>query len=272
MNMKIYIEQVLITNFIIDFCILVMVSKLVLSKPNYKQIILSSLFGSFACLIQPYLPNWILNNLLKILTSIIMLQILHIHKKQLVTSSLLMLVLSYIVGGAILSNFGIQTNGGYALSNINLIYTFAIAIIFTFITCKLISWLKNKVTTNSNIYDITLINNDIKITIKSFIDSGNALSDNNQPVSLINFDTFTKLTNITLNQYLTNEFNTLDNPHFINANTIAGNRKILVFTINELHLSKSKTKIYKNVKLGVALHFDNTKEYKAILNCSFCFN
>lgn len=202
-----------------------------------------------------------------------MLQILHIHdKKQLILSSLLMLVLSYIIGGAVLSNFGTQSANGYAISSISLIPVFAITIILTFMTCKLISWVKTRITTNSNIYDITLINQNKSITIKSFIDSGNRLLDNNEPVSLINFDTFSRLTNITLNQYLTNQFQTLNNAHFIEANTIAGKRKILVFSINELHLNKSTTKIYKNVKLGVAMHFDNTKEYKAILNSSFCFN
>ncbi|MBQ8522874.1 MAG: sigma-E processing peptidase SpoIIGA [Clostridia bacterium] len=271
--MNVYVEQVLLTNFVIDFCILLIISKCVLSKPNYKHIILSSLFGSFATLIMPYCANIILTNTLKILTAIIMLQILHISKKQLLLSCMLMLVVSYIIGGAILSNFGTQTANGYGLNKINLIYVFATTLIFTFVTCKLIVWIKSKITSNSNIYDITLINDDKKITTKSFIDSGNSLLDNNQPVSLINFDTFTRLTNITLNQYLTKNFTSLNNPHFINASTIAGKRKILVFTINELHLNKcSNIKIYKNVKLGVALNFDNSKEYKAILNSSFCFN
>ncbi|MBQ7797836.1 MAG: sigma-E processing peptidase SpoIIGA, partial [Clostridia bacterium] len=182
--MKIYVEQVLLTNFIIDFCILVVISKVVCSKPSYKRIILSALFGSIATLILPYCTNLILTNALKILTAIIMLQILHIHKKQLVTSSLLMLVLSYIIGGAILSNFGSSTANGYGISKINLMYVLIIAIAFTFITCKLISWLKSKIATNSNIFDITLIYNNNQITIKSFIDSGNGLYDNGSPVSL----------------------------------------------------------------------------------------
>lgn len=267
--MIIYIEQVLITNFIIDYCILTIISKFIYSKPNHKRIMLSALFGSLASLVMPYCQNFMFHNALKILTSIIMLQIINLHKKQLVSGTLLMLVVSYIMGGAILSNFGVQTNGGYMLNQVNLIYVFIISIIFTFIVSKLIPWLKSKITTNSNIHDTTLINNQVSINIKSFIDSGNALYDNNEPVSLINFDTFTQLTNITLNQYLSNDFHSLNNPHFINASTIAGKRKILVFTINELHINN---KVYTNVRLGVALNFDNTKEYKAILNSSFCFN
>ena len=201
-----------------------------------------------------------------------MLQLLHIKtKKQLFLSSLLMLVLSYIIGGAVLSNFGSQAANGYAINNLSLVPVFAITIIFTFISAKLINWLKSKIIANSNIRDITLINNNIKINIKSFIDSGNGLCDNGVPVSLINFDTFNKLTNITLNQYINNQFAELNNPHFIEANTIAGKRKILVFTINELHLKAATIKQFKNVTLGVALHFDNCKEYKAILNSCFCY-
>jgi len=267
--MTIYIEQVIITNFIVDFCIVTIISKIIYSKPNYRLVVLSALFGSIASLIVPYCSNWILLNALKILTAIIMLQIIHLSNKQLLFGTLLMLMSSYIIGGALLSNFGASVNGGYVLSDINLIYIFIIAITSTFIISKLINYIKRKVTNNANICDITLIYNSNSIKIKSFIDSGNSLYDNDSPVSLINFDTFSTLTQTTLNQYLTNDFSTLNNPHFITASTIAGKRKILVFTIDELHI---KHKIYKNISLGVALNFDNNKEYKAILNSCFCFN
>lgn len=270
--MKIYLEQLLLTNFIIDFCILIIISKIIFSSSCIKAILLSALFGSLATIIYPYCPNAYFTNALKILTAIVMLQILGIKtKKQLTLSCALMLVISYIIGGAILSNFGANTVGGYAIKNVSLIPVFAITIVCTFVSCKLITYIKTKITANSNIYNITLVYNQKHITIKSFIDSGNTLNDNNNPVSLINFETFTKLTSITLQQYLTNDFQ-LNNSHFISANTIAGKRKILVFSIDELHLTKQHTKIYKNISIGVAMHFDNTKEYKAILNSCFCFN
>ena len=266
--MTIYIEQVMLTNFIIDFCILTIISKFIYYKPNFKRITLSAIFGSIVSLMVPYCSNWLLHNALKLSTSIIMLQIIALHKKQLISGTLLMLTVSYVMGGAILSNFGTSTNGGYVLSKINLIYVFGICISFTFIISKLLPWLKSKVCANSHIYEIQLVNNNVSINIKSFIDSGNGLQDENQPVSLINFETFTRLTNISISQYLSNQFTSLKNPHFINASTIAGNKKILVFTINELHI---KNKIHKDIKIGVAMHFDNSKEYKAILNSSFYF-
>jgi hypothetical protein len=145
---------------------------------------------------------------------------------------------------------------------------FLCTFIFTFISYKLIKWTKHKVIANSHIHNLLLIYNNNKVTITGFIDSGNALQDNNRPVSIINLDTFSKLTNISLEQYLTNDFKTLTHPHFINANTIAGSKKILVFTINELRID---SKTYQNILIGVSLNFDNTKEYKAILNSSFCF-
>ena len=270
--MKVYIEQILLTNFIIDFCILAVVSKLILCQSNYRHIFLSALFGSFASLLLPYCFNLILVNTLKILTSIIMLQLLHINKQQLLLASFTMLVLSYIIGGAILSNLATPTANGYAITGINLIYVFIVTFIFTFVACKLIVWLKSQITNNTNIYDITLICNNNRITIKGFIDSGNGLFDHGQPVNIINFDTFQKLTNLTLNQYLTKNFDNLVNPHFIEANTVAGKRKILIFSIEQLHIGKSNPKTYHNVSIGVSLNFDNTKEYKAILNSSFCFN
>lgn len=267
--MKIYIEQVLITNFIIDYCIMLIVSKLILPKSNYRHIVLSSMFGSVSSMVTPYCTNIIILNALKILSAIIMLQLLHIQKKQMFKSILLMLALSYIIGGAVLSNFGTGLDGGYIIKLNNLIPVFIITIISTLICCKLITWLKSKINTNSYIHNTTLINNNTKINIKGFLDSGNGLLDNNKPVNLINFDTFNKLTGITLNQYLNQQFSSLNNPHFISASTIAGKQKILVFTINELHFN---SKIFKDVQVGVSLHFDNSKEYKVILNSSFCLN
>lgn len=266
--MIIYIEQVLITNFIIDYCILVIISKLIYYKPNHIKICLSALFGSLSSFIIPYCQHVAILNLFKILTSIIMLQMINLHKKQLLLGSFSMFVISYIFGGALLSNLGTQINGGYALSNIKLIYVILTALTFTFITIKILHWCKSKVIHNYNLCEITLTLNNNSITIKSFVDSGNNLCDNNQPVSLINFDTFSKLTNLSLNQYLNNDFKTLINPHFISANTIVGSKKILVFTINQLCF---KNKIYDNMQIGVTLNFDNTKEYKAILNSYFCF-
>lgn len=270
--MKLYIEQVIATNLLIDFCILLILSKILFHKPSYKRITLSALFGSISCLVLPFCSTSLLANLLKILSSIIMLQILNVGKKQWALSIILMLIISYIFGGAILSNFGTNSANGYTIKLKNLLPVFITAFTFTIITSKLITFIKSKIITNSNIYPITIINGNTKIKIDSFIDSGNGLLDNNQPVSLINFDTFNKLTNITLNQYLHNQFESLLNPHFITANTVAGKRKILVFTVNELHLNSTHNKIYKNVKLGVALHFDNNKNYKAILNSYFCLN
>ena len=256
-------------NFIIDFCILIIVSKCVYSKPNFKLITHSAMFGSFASFITPFCTSTLTVNILKILTSIIMLQILHIHKRQLVLSVALMLVISYIFGGAVLSNCATVSSNGYMLAQNSVISVIIVSIIFTFTTYKLIAWIKSKIITNSNILDTTLVLNSKQLTIKSFIDSGNELYNNNQPVSLIDFNTFSTLTNISISQYLNGEFSSLINPKFIFANTIAGKKKILIFTIDKLIV---KNKIYKNVQLGVSFKFDKSKEYKAILNSYFCLN
>ena len=92
-----------------------------------------------------------------------MLQILNIKKKQLVPSVILMLVISYIFGGAILANFGTISLNGYAINLKNLIPVFIVVFTFTIVTCKLITFIKSKIITNSNIYPITLINGNTKI-------------------------------------------------------------------------------------------------------------
>lgn len=271
--MKIYIEQIIITNFIIDFCIMLMISKLLFSKTNYGRIFLSSFVGSLTALIIPICPNNLIINAIKILSAIVMLQIIKVRKKQLPLSVLLMLAISYIIGGCILSNFGVQTQNGYMIRNSSLLIIFTITLISTFITLKIIRWVKSKVISNSHIYSTILTYKNNSINIKSFIDSGNSLSDlDNTPISLINFNTLKNLTNISLDEYLNNDFSKLNNPHFITANTIAGTKKVLVFNIDKLTLIGKSTNTYYNVKIGVATHFDNSKEYNAILNSYFCFN
>lgn len=271
--MKIYIEQALLTNFIIDFCIMLTISNLLFSKTNYGRIFLSSFIGSLTALIIPICPNNLVINTIKILSAIVMLQIIKVRKKQLPLSVALMLAISYIIGGCILSNFGTQSQNGYMIKNSNLLIVFSVTIISTFITLKIIKWTKSKVISNSHIYSTVLTYKNNSINIKSFIDSGNSLSDlDNSPISLINFNTLTNLTNITLDEYLRNDFSKLNNPHFITANTIAGTKKILVFNIDKLTLISKSTNTYYNVKIGLATHFDNSKEYTAILNSYFCFN
>lgn len=271
--MTIYVEQAIFTNLIIDFCIILMISKLLQNKTNFCRVFLSSLLGSILALIYPLSPNALITNILKFLTSIVMLQIIQIKPKQLPISIILMLVHSYVIGGCVLSNFGIKTSSGYTLSPYNLLPVFTIAITSTFICLKLVKWIKSKIISSTQIYSTILTYNLNSVNIKSFIDSGNSLTDtDNSPVSLINFDTFCKLTFITLEEYLNNDFSKLNNPHFINANTITGCKKILVFNIDTLTLCEKKPVEYHNIKIGVATNFDNTKEYKAILNSYFCLN
>lgn len=271
--MKIYIEQLIFTNLIIDFCIILMISKLLQNKTGFFRVFLSSFLGSVITLIYPLCPNNLIVNILKISTALVMLQIIQIKPKQLPLSVLLMLALSYVIGGCVLSNFGTQSAGGYMLNPSSLLPVYAITILATFVCLRLIRWVKSKVISSAQVYSTTLTYRGNSVSIKSFIDSGNSLTDlDNSPVSLINFDTFSKLTTTTLEEYLNNDFSKLNSPHFITANTIAGRKKILVFNIDTLILNGKKPVEYHNIKIGVATNFDNSKEYKAILNSYFCFN
>ncbi len=201
-----------------------------------------------------------------------MLQILHIKTfKKLCLSLLLMLGLSYTIGGTIIANFATPTHSGYMINSYNIVLVILLSIISSFIIYQLIKWIKSKVLNNAHIHDVKLSHNGTTLSVKSLIDSGNCLNDNCNPVSLINFDTFTKLTNISISDYLNNKFDTLISPKFITANTISGKRKILVFTIDSLTIT-NLNKHFNHVRLGVMLNFDNSKEYKVILNNYFCYN
>lgn len=270
--MKVYIEQTILINFIIDFCILTIIAKLLFVNTSKKRLILSALFGSVIVLIYPYCINQFLVNSLKILSALLMLQIMHsMNYKQLSISLLLMLGLSYTIGGTIISNIATTTNSGYTIKPHNTISAIILTILSSVIIYNLIKYIKFKILSNSHIHEINLTHQQNSIIIKGLIDSGNSLNDNLTPVSLINFDTFTRLTNISINDYINRRFSSLINPKFITAKSIGGVRQILVFTIDKLTILNTN-KSFSNIRLGVMLNFDNSKEYKAILNNCFCLN
>lgn len=264
--MTIYIENFLIQNIIINFCLLRLV--MLTLKPQYTnlRLIISSIVGaSFSVLSAVVLTNNTIINILKILCSLSMLKIAFKQtSKETCISLILLFSFTYAFGGAIMSissstyttNFGIITS-----SNFNLEAICLIIIVLTFILEKITNNLKNRLKTNNYIYQITLQQNNNRLSINAFLDTGNLLNLDGKPVLILDIDSYLKLTKTTLLDFYLKPNKT------IQTHTVAGSENMKLFTIDCVKIkTKNKTVTIKNQLIAVNTHANFKTNYKALLS------
>ena len=264
--MEIYIEDFLILHACIYFCSLLLIKYCLRFKASNLKLLLSSVLSSIFSIIFTFSTiNTFLTIICKISIPLFALtfSFKRLNLKKLVQSSSLILVLSLVLTGAI--NNGKFLNGTIITSPIPLIFTLAIFIILSIIFKLSIDLaIKKKVLTN-NLITIELEYGEKKIKKLAFIDTGNNLQFNNNPVSIINFKLFNELTNINLSDYLSKNFS-LKNFNYINCSTVTGKKKMLMFSLDKMTIFKNgKIEMIEKPKLALSLNFNN-KNYDLILN------
>lgn len=146
--------------------------------------------------------------------------------------------------------------------------------LITFISLKKIfKVIYNKKHTSNFLYNILLSNTKNTYKTSAFLDSGNFLCDNEEnPVSLININVFKKLyPNINIASILLKhtEKLPLKNAKYIKVQGIGKSKEILVFEIEKMQISEDKnnTKTYENALLGLSLKdFKQNLDAECILN------
>ena len=119
--MVIYVDLIIIFNFLIDLLLLIGVSVILKRKPNIVRIIIASIFGSLSTILLFYINNNLLLLTYKFITSIIMVNIsfkyqnFNYFKDNLVY----LYILSIILGGTIylLNDTVTLSNKGYIFEN-----------------------------------------------------------------------------------------------------------------------------------------------------------
>ena len=265
--MTIYIESFLIQNILINFCLLRLV--LLICKPtsSFFRLCLASILGaSFSVISSTCLKNYMLINLLKLVAAISMITIAFKQtKKQFVFNFILLFALTNAFAGAIISfssNTYITHLGIITASKINLEIVTSSIIILTYIFELIAKHLKFKFKLNNFIYKTTLIKNGNKITINSFLDTGNLLNYNGNPVIIIDLNTFLKLNKINLIEFYLNK------TEEIKLNTVTGSRNLKLFKLDCIIIHHGKfNKKYDNQYIAVNTDncFKNTN-YKALLS------
>ena len=191
--MTIYIDIILIINFIIDLLLLLSVSFLLKRRASLTRIIISSSIGSLSTLLLFVIHNNFLLLIYKLLTSIIMIIITFIYNNfhYFKDNLIYLYIISIVLGGTIylINNQISSINNGLIFTSNNLkINLFLLIIITPIIIYKYLKTTKNYQITYSNYYDIDIYYNDLCIKGTAFLDTGNNLKDPyfKRPIILIN--------------------------------------------------------------------------------------
>ena len=180
-NMIIYIDLLIIINFLFDFLLLLTVNIALKRYSKIRKLILASLFGELT-LLSLFIPiSSIFLTILKIIMGIIMVLIAFGYKniKYTLYNALYLYMTSVILGG-----FVYFLNIEFKNMNYLIILFIAPLILYVFIkSIKVLKEIKNYY------YKVSILfENNFKIEITGFLDTGNKLVDpiTNKPIILIN--------------------------------------------------------------------------------------
>lgn len=280
--MIVYIEQVLIDNFIINFLILLCLGFVFRVKLKKVNLIISSLLGSVISLLMPIFSlNNIISFIIKILLSLSMISLIKRYKtlSEFLLYYLTFILLTFLFGGACLflllsfdKNFNVNNYNSYSLP------LGVIVLIIFFISLLIKNIFKNiykRKKLNSFIYKIKLFNNNKCDEILGYLDSGNFLNDNltKKPITIVDFNSLKNLlVDINITDILFNRTDKLNkyfkNVHLQTVSSINKGSKILIIEIEKLEIySENKMNIINNACIGLTIKsFINDLGYSALLN------
>ena len=193
--MNIYIEEIFILNFLLDFMILYGTKRILKRNNKLIRIIISSIIGSFTTFLLFISISDLLLLILKIIISIILILIAY-GFRNIFKNLIYFYLLSIIVGGS-----------AY-LFNINNVF-FLVISSFIVIIILIKEFLSYK-EIYSNKYLVTIIINKKKYLLEGFIDTGNRLVDpiSKKSIVLVNL-------NINSNNYIYVPYKSLNNTGII---------------------------------------------------------
>ncbi len=244
--MTIYVEQSFLQNFIIDYLLL----KLSLKIYNYKtkkiNIILAAILGSVISLIAPLIYS-VYSILLKIILSILMCIIISptFKIKQVISVFLSFLLSTFMFGGISLMAQNSISQFNNKQLNLPYFYVLVLSILAFYLIVLISKKIYKRKTATKFEYTVTLFSESASLKAQAFLDSGNLLTDNNEPVILIDSLTFLKLyPNESLSEVLLKKINNLSmkNTHILKIKNINNTySELVVFTLPKIQIDEKKT-------------------------------
>ncbi len=268
--MEIYIEIFLIQNILINFCLLKLIYLTTKSKTSFFKLLLASLIGaipSVFCVM--FLSNTTLLNLTKFLTAIAMIACaFQQNKKQFVFNFILLFLFTFAFNGIVMtlsSKIHITSFGAVVSNKLSLELICVLFIIFTYIFELVVKHLKLKIHTNNLIFNITLSHKGKTLKTQAYLDTGNFLNENGEPILVLDLNTYLRLSNINLISFLTSQ------PPTIQTSTVNGTNSLKIFEIDKLIIKNGKKEItfeHQKVAVNTTNCFKNTN-YQALLSPLF---
>lgn len=182
--MKIYIDVLLVENFIIDMFILMITSKIVRIRVNNKYLIAASFIGAIYTLVGIF-PDLKFFSIFpfQVIVAYLMMSILLKSRcwKTVIKATLIYIIIAFILSGISLS-FALWQNSYslksvYKIENYSLKYLVISIILVYIVLDRVTSYLRERALITNFTYDIELYIKDIKFVIKGFLDTGNELRE-----------------------------------------------------------------------------------------------
>jgi Sporulation factor SpoIIGA. len=192
--MIIYIDILLIENFIINLFLLMVMTKLLKVKKRRKQEIFAATLGAFYVLvmISPSLRFFTLIPF-KLIVSVIMVYIAigTTNFRNLFKGTVVLIMLSFLLSGmcfglSFFSN-GYSLDSGYTVNSFPIKYLVLAILCILIFTERVVDIIKDKYFVSNYTYDVTIKINNHEIHTKGFLDTGNELKEpiTNLPVIII---------------------------------------------------------------------------------------
>lgn len=243
--MKVYIDLLLLLNFVYDLLLLITVSVTLKRNTKFKRLLLGAFIGSLSTLIILLPLNKYLLLLLKIIVGIIMLISTFSYKNfKYFLNNLIYLYMTSVILAGFLYFLKIEFN------NLSYLLILLIAPLILYLYIKEQRKLKQIVNYYKKVI-ITLKNNK-KIELNGFIDSGNKLKDpiTNKYIILINKNKLDGIYNIR-------------SPMYVPIHTVNNRSLLECISIKNINIDN---KIFDNYLLGLSDTFKGFDEVDCLLN------
>ena len=233
--MIVYIDIIIIENFIVNLFLLINTMKALKFDYN-KKIYLSSMIGAFYTIVL-FIENKIFTSVfIKISIAIIMILICQKEKniKNTLKATILFFLLSFMLCGFGFSLYFMDNQydffNKFTMNDFSLKYLIIGIMILNIVFTRIIELLKERFFISNFIYEMEIVLNERIISLKGFLDTGNALKE---PI--------TNLPCILIDKEYIEEFNLKDKEKFyINYKTIGNYGDIEGFIFDKVKIKKEK--------------------------------
>ena len=255
--MTVYIEYVIINNVIIDYLMLKATFVLTGNPIHKRRLFLCAFLGGIVAMVYPALEvNQIILTLVKIASGLLIVLLASEYKgvKSFYVNAVIFFFYTFLTGGVIIgvfNLFGIEYQTEFTVASI------VIPVYLVLRFCgEVVKYFFQRKTVASLIYRVEVSHNKQTLATKGFLDTGNSLFDNGEPVILCD----KKLAKRLIGENLVKiKFKKIE------ISTATGSRQNLAFKLDKLILYiADKAHIFENVTVCIShLNFNG---YELILH------